>query len=215
MARTAVGVPPLLARRANRVLRPRDAEPVYAHPRAEFARLTQLGVLRKIATGYFVLVPQNRVGDQRWKPSLDAIALGLGQADYGAADVALMGVSAARHHGAMPRAIAVAVVVVPKQRPVLQTEFGRVVFAKRVTARLDVERIETPLATGWITTIEQTLIDLAARPTLGGLTDLDAVEAIRSLGGRADWELVARLAHEQRRPAALRTATVLFGQTNA
>jgi predicted transcriptional regulator of viral defense system len=215
MARTSLGVPPQLARRANRVFRPRDAEAIYAHPRTELARLARLGALRRLATGYYALVPQERLGDLRWTPSLEAAALGLAQADYGTSDVALMGVSAARHHGAIPRALAVAVVAVPKQRPALQGEIGRVVFVKRDVRRLDVERIDTQLASGWVTTVEQTLLDLADRPTLGDLTDADVTEAVRALATRADWNLVSQLAQDQHKPTALRVAARLSKRDDA
>jgi predicted transcriptional regulator of viral defense system len=214
MSRTAVGLPPELTRRRNHVLRPRDAATVYAHPRAELARLTRTGVLRHIATGYYVLSPPDRWGDGRWIPDINAVALGIAQADYNA-DVALMGISAARHHGAIPRALAVAIVAVPKQRPALDTGAGRILFVKRDATRLDTERIETQLASGWVTTIEQTLIDLAARPTLGGLAEQDTVEAIRALASRADWDLVQQLARDQHRPSAARTAARLAGDSHA
>jgi hypothetical protein len=63
------------------------------------------------------MIPQHRLGDSTWTPDLHTAALGIGQADYGTGAVALMGVTAARLHGAIPRALAVAVVAVPKQRP--------------------------------------------------------------------------------------------------
>ena len=206
MARSAVSIPPMLARRGNRVLRPRDAADVYAQPRVELARLARSGVVRRIATGYYALTPQDRLGDQRWRPELDAAALGVAQADYGSAAVALMGVSAARHHGAIPRAVAVAIVATPKQRPDVMSEIGRMVFVKRDIGRLDLERIETSLTSGWVTSIEQTLLDLATRPALGGLADTDITEAMRALAIRADWTLIEQLAADQHRPAALRFA---------
>src|SRR5690242_2077148 len=126
MARSGVALPPALARRGNKVLRPRDAAEVYAHPRPELARLVGVGALVRLASGYFVLVPQERLGDRGWRPELEGSALGLAQADYGVEQVALMGVSAARYHGALPRALGVAVVAVPKQRPRLKTRFGDV-----------------------------------------------------------------------------------------
>jgi len=215
LARKAVPVSARLARRANRVLRPRDAIDVYAHPRAELARLTHLGVLSRLATGYYAMVPSDRLGDGRWQPELDAAALGLAQTDYGVAPVALMGTSAARHHGAIPRAFAVAVVAVPKQRPALDTRVGRVVFVKRDVERLDLERVDTPLTSGWVTTPEQTLLDLADRPTLGGLTQLDAAEAVRALAARVDWARVAELAAGQRKPGALKAAAAIAGRADA
>jgi hypothetical protein len=215
MARRAVAVPPTLARRGNRVLRPRDANEVYAHPRAELARLVRAGALVRLAPRYYVVVPQDRLGDHDWRPELEAAALGVAQADYGVAPVALMGISAARHHGAIPRAAGVAVVAVPKQRPVLDVRFGRVVFVKRDVARLDVERMDTQVTSGWVTTVEQTLLDLAARPGLGGLPESDAAEAVRALGTRADWTVVRQLAHDQHRPAALSEATRLTAVNRA
>jgi len=167
MSRSSVSVPPALARRANKVLRPKDIETVYAHPRAELARLARSGVVRRLASGYYALVPQERLGDLRWRPELDAAALGLAQTDYGINAVALMGISAARLHGAIPRALAVAVIAVPKQRPALTSHAGRMIFVKRDVARLDIEHVDTQLTSGWVTTIEQTLLDVAARPDLG------------------------------------------------
>ncbi|MPY86082.1 MAG: hypothetical protein GEV00_23225, partial [Actinophytocola sp.] len=120
-------------------------------------------------------------GAVRWFPTPHATALGIGQADYGVADVALMGVSAARVHGAIPRAIAVAAVAVPKKRPALTSDGARLVFVRRDVSRLDVERTTTELGDGWVTTVEQTLLDLAARPELGGLARADIEEAIRAL----------------------------------
>lgn len=207
MARSAVGVPPALARRRNRVLRPRDAASVYVNPRAELARLVRNGAARRLATGYYALTPQTRLGDRDWRPELNAAALALAQADYGADGAALMGIGAARFHGAIPRALAVTVVAVPKQRPALTTTSGRIHFVRRDVERFDVERATTEMTTGWVTTIEQTLLDLAARPTLGGLPEQDHAEALRSLWARADHGLCQELARAQRRQAALRWAT--------
>jgi hypothetical protein len=202
--RTAVGVPPVLAQRRNRVLRPRDAAGVYAHPRAELARLVRIGAAARLASGYVALTPQGRLGDTSWRPDLNAAALGIAQADYGLDATALMGVSAARHHGAIPRALAVAVVAVPKQRPALNSEIGTVYFSRRDCGRLDLERVDTELGSGWITTIEQTALDLAARPGQASLPTAEIDQALRSLALRADPALLAELAAAQHRPAALR-----------
>jgi hypothetical protein len=212
MARSAVGVPPALARRADRVLRPADAAEIYAQPRVEFARLTKLGAMKRLATGYYALAPANRMGDAAWRPNLEAAALGIAKADYGTAEVALMGVSAARYHRAIPRALGVAVVAVPKQRPMVQTEVGRVVLVKRDVGRLNVERIETELGPGWVTRGEQTMLDLAARPGLGGLARADIDQAIKALAAQADWALAEELARAQRKPGALREARRVAGR---
>ncbi|MEU0880715.1 type IV toxin-antitoxin system AbiEi family antitoxin [Lentzea sp. NPDC005914] len=198
-----VTIPTKLARRANKVLRPRDAADVYAHPRAEFARLLEQAVLRQISTGYYALAPMERLGDPRWRPDLAAVALGVAQADYGKEAVALMGITAARRHGALPRAISTAVVAVPKQRPPLQTAFGEVVFVKRDVQHLDLQRVETELTTGWMTTPEQTALDIAARPQLGGLEDADIWPIVRALARTIDWTLAEDLARDQHKPGAL------------
>ena len=209
MSRSSVSVPPALARRANKVVRPRDIGTIYAHPRAELARLR--AIRGSAASGRWLLhrCAQERLGDLRWRPELDAAALGLAQTDYGIDAVALMGVSAARYHGAIPRALAVAVVAVPKQRPMLTSHPGRMIFVKRDVARLDIEHVDTQLASGWVTTMEQTILDVAARPELGGLSRQDVAQTIRALAARVDWALVDRLAAAQHKPAALRAAMTI------
>ncbi|MDX3658557.1 type IV toxin-antitoxin system AbiEi family antitoxin [Streptomyces sp. ID05-26A] len=198
-----VTIPTKLARRANKVLRPRDAADVYAHPRSEFERLLEQAVLCYISTGYYALAPMDRLGDPRWRPDLAAAALGVAQADYGRDAVALMSITAARRHGALPRAIGTAVVAVPKQRPVLHTRMGDVVFVKRDVGRLDLQQVETELTAGWMTTPEQTALDIAARPKLGGVGAADVEEILRALTRRIDWAVTEELARDQHRPAAL------------
>lgn len=198
-----VTIPIKLAGRTNKVLRPRDAADVYAHPRGEFERLLEQAVLSHISTGYYALAPMERLGDPRWRPDLAAVALGVAQADYGRDFVALMSVTAARRHGALPRAIGTAVVAVPKQRPLLRTNVGNVVFVKRDVRRLDLERVETELTTGWMTTPEQTALDIAARPKLGGIEESDAESILRALTRKIDWTVTEELARDQHRPGAL------------
>ncbi|UMP07653.1 type IV toxin-antitoxin system AbiEi family antitoxin [Amycolatopsis sp. EV170708-02-1] len=140
------------------------------------------------------------------------MALGVGQADYGVSSAALMGTSAAYIHGAVSRRLAVAVLAIPKQRPPMPTADARIVFVKRDVTKLDVERTETELGTGWATTIEQTALDLATRPTLGGIDEPNAYEAIRALMLRADWPLLEDLATTQHRPRALATIVALTGR---
>lgn len=69
--------------------------------------------------GYYVVVPAERVGDRSWRPTIEGFALALAQRVADADGVALMGVSAGRLHGALPRALATAVVVAAEQRRVL------------------------------------------------------------------------------------------------
>ncbi|GAA4693822.1 hypothetical protein GCM10023215_34170 [Pseudonocardia yuanmonensis] len=203
-------MPPELLRR-GRVLRPVDAEDVYSNPRAEFARLERAGALHRLAAGLFAAVPDDRVGKD-WQPSLEAVALGAAGTGGHTADSALMGISAARIHGAVPRALNVAVVAVERHRRALQLTDRKATihFTRRDVARLDVQRHRTELGQGWITTVEQTLLDLIARPHLGAVPDA-AHEAIRALIPRADIALLRDLATRQRRRRALEDALTAHG----
>lgn len=210
ITRKATGLPLAVARRAQGVLRPEDAADVYAQPRPEFKRLAAAGLLRPLARGYYAKVPQHRAGDRRWRPDLHAAALGIAQADYGVDGAALMHVSAARRLGMVPRELAVAVVAVPKQRPDREVLGGRVHFVKRDLSTLDLQRTETELGAGWVTTIEQTLLDIAHRPDLA-IHDPQLVDqTLRALGQAADWNLVDELATRQRKRTAARRAQELL-----
>jgi hypothetical protein len=85
-----------------------------------------------------------------------------------------------------------------------------VLFIRRDVARLDVQRHWTELGQGWITTIEQTLLDLIARPKLGDAADA-AQEAVAALIPRADMALLRDLAAQQRRRRALDDALDAHG----
>lgn len=184
------------------VLRPKDASGLYVQPRAEFLRLEKTGVLLKVAHGYYAVIPEASRG-RDWRPDIEVIALGIGQADYGKDAVALMHISAARIHGAIPRAIALAVLAVPKQRPTLETKFGRIFFVKRNVARLKRIRLDTELGSGWVTNLEQTTLDLAKRENL--ISDFSGVarEAATALLSRIDEEKLRNFAKENHMGSSL------------
>lgn len=192
----ARGVPDALARAENRIVRPRDLIDVYRNAPAEFARMVERGVLAHVAHGYYAVVPERQRG-RNWRPAIEGVALGIAVADYGRDQAALMGIAAARMLGAVPRALNTAVVAIAGQRPALETAFGRVHFVKRSVATLDLQRVETPLVDGYTTTAEQTVLDLAARPTLGGITDATVKETVRALWPRCNPDLVYDLARRQ------------------
>ena len=193
---------PTLASLRRGVLRPRDAAGVYTQPALQFRRLEKEGVLLKVAHGYYAHVPEASRGGQ-WRPEIEALALGVGQADYGINGAVLMHLSAARVQGAIPRAIAVAVLAVPKQRPTLETTCGRIVFVKRDVARLKRIKVTTELATGWSTSNEQTAVDLARRPGLVKGMSHVAREAACTLFVLSDKEILDSLVKDQRMGSAL------------
>ena len=204
--RRNASLPAALARLPLRTIRARDAASTYAYPGPELARLADRGLLQRVANGYYIVVPQDMVG-REWVPSPEAAAAGIASAIYGATHAVLMGISAARVRGVIPRALATAVVAVPGQhRPIRLKDSQSVVhFVKRDTDRLDAERIETRLGPALVTTPEQTVLDLAHRPELGDASD-EVPAAVATLYQRSDHQRLKALAAEQRRTASLRRA---------
>lgn len=188
-----------------RVLRPQDATDVYAYPRPEFARLERAGVLHRLAPGYYAIVPPDQAG-RSWTPELEAAAIGIAASDDSVDAVALMGLSAARVHGGIPRALGVAVVATTSHRRKslrLSDRSAEIRFVRRDVSDLDLQRASTELGPYWVTSIEQTVLDLAARPAIGNMSD-QALEAIRALLPLSDRDMLTKLAIGQRRRATLR-----------
>ena len=207
----SAAVPAGLAARPLRTFRTAQASDTYAHPGPEIARLHEQGLLHRLADGYYVVVPQDMVG-RTWIPGLEAAAAGIATAIHNHDDIVVMGLSAARLHGVIPRALATAIVAVPSQhRPIALTDRPAVVrFVKRDTNRLDAERIRTELGPTLVTTPEQTVLDLAHRPTLGD-NEGDIPAAVAALYARSDEKRMQDLATEQRRLASLRRAEEWVG----
>ena len=199
-------LPSELWRAPLRTVRPQDLADIYAQPRPEIARLVDRGVLHRIAHGYYIIVPPDYVG-RTWLPGLEAAAAGIASSIYGTDQIVVMGISAARLLGAIPRALATAVVAVPSQhRPIALTDrSAQVRFVRRDTDALDAERIETSLGPALVTTPEQTVLDIARRPELGN-AEAEVRSAIETLYRRCDSARLAQLATDQRLGVALRRA---------
>ena len=191
------GLPAEFAQAPLRTVRARDVS-VYAHARAQLARLTHAGLLHRLADGYFAVVPQDRVGGA-WMPTLEATAAGVAAADFGARGFALMGITAARLHHAVPRAVGVAVVAAPRRRKTmtLTDREATIHFLVRQVDAMQLEVLQTDLGPCLVTTPEQTLLDLAHHPDLGGL-GAQTQEAMRTLAPRCDVDAMAEIAAEQR-----------------
>ncbi|MDQ1305306.1 MAG: hypothetical protein QG671_1137 [Actinomycetota bacterium] len=202
--RHAVGLAPKLLRRPVRVLNTADAAEVFAHPRPQLARLVAAGVLHRLAGGFYAVVPQEFTGVP-WRPGLEAAAGGVAAVVFGSDNAVVMGLSAARLHGVVPRAVASGLVAVPRQhRPIrLLDRDARVVFVARDVARLDAEMVDTELGRLLVTGAEQTALDLARRPDLGSAAD-QVREAAQVLWSRCDPLTVDRIAGEQRLRSAAR-----------
>jgi hypothetical protein len=203
MARRATGVPAALLRRRIAVFRTADAAEVYAAPRPQLRRLVAAGLVHRLADGFYVPVPAGSAG-LRWTPGLEAAAGGIAAAAFGADQVAIMGLSAARVHGAVPRALAVASVAVPRQRRLLRfaDRDAHLVFVRRDVDRLQVELTGTEVGDLLVTGREQTALDLAHRVDLGDAPD-QAREAAVVLFRRSDHDRIQAMAREQRLGASL------------
>ncbi|MEC3913431.1 type IV toxin-antitoxin system AbiEi family antitoxin domain-containing protein [Nocardia sp. CDC160] len=199
-------LPSELWRTPLRTVRPQDLADIYAQPRPEVARLVDQGVLHRVAHGYYIIVPPDYIG-RTWLPGLEAAAAGIASSIYGPDQVIVMGISAARMLGAVPRALATAVIAVPSQhRPItLADRSAQVHFVRRDTDTLDAERVETALGPTLVTTPEQTVLDLARRPKLGN-AEAEVRSAIMTLYRGSDSSRLAQLAADQRLGAALRRA---------
>ncbi len=196
------GIPAELAQAPLRTVRARDVT-VYVHARPQLARLERAGLLHRLAPGYFAVVPQERVGST-WMPTLEGAAAGVAGADFGVRGFALMGISAARLHHVMPRAVAVAVVAAPRRRRAIElTDRDAVVrFLVRDLDVMQLEVLETDLGRCLVTTPEQTLLDLAHRPDQDALAE-DVDTALRALAPRCDARVLAEITGRQRLGRAL------------
>jgi AbiEi antitoxin C-terminal domain len=207
-------VPRALTADGPRVLRPRDLADLWTVPHKELVRLSKKGICQQIAYGYWLLRPSEAWGDDAWRPSLEALAASLAIADYGNDNVALIRLSAARLLGAIPRARAAADVAVPIRRHPMQTIHGPITFADREVRQLDVQATQTELGKFWITTPEQTIVDLAndVDPAVRGS---EAWTAVTTLRGDADWDLVTDLAGRQRRRSPVMRLAKLLAEDRA
>lgn len=189
-----------------RTFRTADAEIAYPHPAPQLRRMERLGTLHRLAHGYYTVVPQDQVGAD-WMPALEAAAAGIAAACFRPTRAPLMGVSAARMHGALPRALGTAIVAAPTQHEAiaLLDRPAAVRFVKRDTALLDVETVATELGRALITSVEQTVLDLARKPSLNVAED-QISDAVRALLARCDPELLDDIAGRQRLRSALERA---------
>lgn len=175
---------------------------IYAHPRKEARALERRGVLHRIAHGYYCAVPPEH-NAAHWRPSTEGAAAGVATAIHGDRVPVLTGLSAARVHSALPRAIARAYVAVPKGRRPLRfvDRSGEIRFVERAVQALDAILVATDLGPTLATSPEQTVLDLARGDPRGN--DSNHTEAIAALWPRCDAALLEEIAGRQRMRATL------------
>lgn len=189
-----------------RTVRPQDLDPILTHARRTLNRLAETGALVRLVQGVYTVPPDG--GDGRtWRPTIEAAGLAVATARFGNRRVVLMGLGAARHWAAIPRAIGVTTVAVPEagRPPVELDRGGRVYMIPRDVERLDAVLERTELGPALVTTAAQTLYDLTMKPAQGGMPD-EAAAAIRNLRAQVRPEdLNAIVNAHGRANAALRT----------
>jgi len=192
----------LAARAPLRTIRTKDLAEVYAHPRQAACALERRGLLHRLAHGFYCAVPAEH-NPAMWRPTIEAAAAGIASALYGDRVPVLTGLTAARVHRALPRAIGVAFAAVPAQRRPLQLRDrqGSIHFVSRAVADLDAELVTTDLGQALVTTPEQTVLDLARADPRG--QDADAQEAIDALWPECSQTALAEIAGGQRMRATL------------
>ncbi|MBO0901882.1 type IV toxin-antitoxin system AbiEi family antitoxin domain-containing protein [Cellulomonas sp. zg-ZUI222] len=193
----------LAARAPLRTIRVADLAHVYAHPKKEIRELRLRGVLHRLARGIYCAVPLD-VDAATWRPTLEAATAAVATAHVGDRVPVLMGLTAARVHRALPRAVGEGHVAVPTYRrpTVLADRDARVVFTERDVSALDAVLVPTDLGPALATTPEQTVLDLARTDPRGH--DVDAQEAIDALWPACDPAQLQDLAEHQRMRATLR-----------
>lgn len=191
-----------------RTLRYQDIAEHATNAARDLARLEAAGAVAKIAHGVYTLPPQGQ--DARWwVPPVEEAGLAIATVRFGARKTALMGIGAARHWGAYPRAIGTTVVAIPVAgRPAVDIVTGGVAhFVTRDVAELDVERRATILGPALVTTPAQTLYDLLARPNQAAAPQA-AAEAARRLIDRVTPHDFERVVARARRVPAIVRATL-------
>lgn len=171
----------MIERAPLRTIRPQDLGDILTHPRRTVTRLAEQGALVRIAKGVYTAPPDGRDG-RTWRPTIEAAGLALATARFGNRNAVLMGLGAARHWAAIPRAIGVTTIAVPKAGtgPVELDGGGTVHLIPRDLDRLDATLERTELGMGLVTTPEQTMYDLLMRPGQGRMPN-ETRAAVRNL----------------------------------
>jgi hypothetical protein len=192
-----------LARRQFKVARTSDFD--LDRPDAELRRLAATGDVLTLAKGFYALVPEaRRSPETTWRPSIEAVGLGMAAALHDIDAVTLVGPSAARALGCYPRALGEANVATPTQHRSRSTLVGTVRFVARDITKLDTIRTDTDLGPGWTTSPEQTALDLSRNRPAWNITEQTRREMLQFLAQRIDWTMIDAIAAETRSVNTLR-----------
>lgn len=176
-----------IARAPLRTLRYRDLQDLGTNIWRQLDSLVTDGALLRLAHGVYTAPPDGRDA-RHWRPGLESAGLAIATARHGERRALLMGIGAARHWGAIPRALGSTVIAIPTagHRPVA-VDTGLVHFVQRDLDLIDAVLEETELGPALVTTPEQTHVDLLLRPSQGGVRDT-ALTAAQQLSPQLDLE---------------------------
>lgn len=147
-------------------------------------RLAEQGAVKRLTQGIYTVPPGGRDA-RRWKPPIEEAGIAIAVARFGDRQAAMTDITAARHWAAMPRAIGVATIAVPRAgyAPVTLDDGGTVRFIPRKLDELDLALERIGQGDALVTTLAQTLFDLLMRPDRAGLPE-EAIQAAANLQPR-------------------------------
>lgn len=176
-----------IARAPLRTMRFRDLEDLGTNTWRQLDSLVGSGALLRLAHGTYTAPPDGRDA-RRWRPGLESAGLAIATARHGERRAILMGVGAARHWGAVPRALGTTVVAVPTAgHRAVEVGAGLVHFVHRDLDLVSAALEGTELGPALVATPEQTHVDLLMRPAQGGLREV-ALAAAQQLAPQLDPE---------------------------
>lgn len=167
-----------------RTARLKELDGFTTHPWRVANQLVDRGALIRLAHGIYTAPPDGLDGGT-WRPPLEEAGLAVAAARFGHRNVALVGLGAARHWAAIPRAIGVTTVAVRGRNyaPMTLETGGVVHLLARDLEGADLVLARTTLGPALVSTPAQTMFDLLMRPRQGGLPK-EAAEGATNLAAR-------------------------------
>lgn len=200
-----------IARAPLRTMRFTDIRHLGSNTWRQLADLVDRGALLRLAHGVYTAPPEGRDA-REWRPGLESTGLAVATARHGDRQAILMGIGAARHWGAVPRAIGSTTIAVPAAgRRSVTVGAGQIHFIQRNLEQVQAVLEHTELGPALVTTPEQTLFDLLMRPHQGGAPDI-AHTGARQLQPQVGPEEFTQLVSDAPRAnATIRQAALTLG----
>lgn len=155
--------------------------------------LAKQGAVKRLVQGVYTIPPDGEDG-RRWRMPIEEAGIAIATARFGERQAALTDISAARHWAAMPRAVAIATIAVPRAgyAPITLDDGGVIRFIPRKLDELDLTLEPIGHREALVTTPEQTLFDLLMKPGRAGMPEesLQAAANLRTRVKAKDFEQI-------------------------